>query len=129
MIAHAFGSLDFTSLVAFTAAWNTRSRRVMEKIGMIRDPEDDFLHPALPGDHKLAPHVLYRITAEAYEQARAGPALVGDLDRHETQIAILVGEQQERRLPSGLLEIVDALRHVVGVATLSCDISMITSPA
>ena len=38
VIAHAFGPLGFASLVAFTAAWNTRSRRVMEKIGMTRDP-------------------------------------------------------------------------------------------
>jgi hypothetical protein len=33
----------------------------MEKIGMIYDPASDFLHPALPPDHKLARQVLYRI--------------------------------------------------------------------
>lgn len=61
VVGHAFGPLGLDGLVSFTAAWNMRSRRVMEKIGMTRDPAEDFLHPALPADHKLAPHVLYRI--------------------------------------------------------------------
>jgi RimJ/RimL family protein N-acetyltransferase len=39
--------------------------RVMEKIGMTHDPRDDFLHPGLPANHKLAPHVLYRIRRPA----------------------------------------------------------------
>jgi hypothetical protein len=36
----------------------------MEKIGMKYDPSADFLHPALPAGHKLAPHVLYRIAKD-----------------------------------------------------------------
>lgn len=61
VVVDAFGRLGFSALVSFTAEWNTRSRRVMEKIGMTRDPRDDFMHPSLPPDHKLARHVLYRI--------------------------------------------------------------------
>jgi hypothetical protein len=34
---------------------------VMEKIGMTHHPEDDFNHPALPPDHPLRRHVLYRL--------------------------------------------------------------------
>ena len=60
-----FGALGLNDLVAFTAEWNQPSRRVMEKIGMTRDPDGDFLHPALPPDHKLARHVLYRIRRPA----------------------------------------------------------------
>lgn len=63
VLGHAFRRLGLTELVSFTAEWNLRSRRVMEKIGMSRDPTGDFLHPALPPDHKLALHVLYRIQA------------------------------------------------------------------
>ncbi|WMT85798.1 GNAT family N-acetyltransferase [Pelagibacterium sp. 26DY04] len=48
-------------LVAFTAAINAPSRRVMEKIGMSRDPQGDFLHPRIEEHHRLRPHVLYRI--------------------------------------------------------------------
>ena len=33
----------------------------MTRIGMSRDPADDFLHPMLPDTHALAPHVLYRL--------------------------------------------------------------------
>jgi RimJ/RimL family protein N-acetyltransferase len=50
----------------FPAAVNQPSRRVMEKLGMVRDPGEDFLHPLLPPDHPLAPHVLYRVTARAW---------------------------------------------------------------
>jgi hypothetical protein len=39
---------------------------VMEKIGMTRDPRDEFMHPNLPAGHKLAPHVLYRIDRAAW---------------------------------------------------------------
>jgi RimJ/RimL family protein N-acetyltransferase len=59
---HAFANLGFDGLVAFTAEWNQPSRRVMERIGMTRDPDGDFLHPRIAPDHKLARHVLYRIT-------------------------------------------------------------------
>ena len=62
-IAHAFQRLEMSELVAYTAVGNGRSRRVMERLGMHRDPVDDFLHPRLSPDHRLAPHVLYRLTA------------------------------------------------------------------
>jgi ribosomal-protein-alanine N-acetyltransferase len=69
---HAFGTLGLDALVSFTTEWNRRSRRVMEKIGMTRDPRDDFMHPNLPADHKLAPHVLYRISRAAWLTRRLG---------------------------------------------------------
>jgi RimJ/RimL family protein N-acetyltransferase len=75
VIDDAFGRLDLGSLVSFTAEWNRRSRRVMEKIGMVRDIAGDFLHPSLPSEHKLAPHVLYRIDRGMWEATRPrGPA-------------------------------------------------------
>jgi RimJ/RimL family protein N-acetyltransferase len=54
-------SLDLPEIVAFTAAINVPSQRVMQKIGMIRDPADDFDHPRIAEGHPLRPHVLYRI--------------------------------------------------------------------
>ncbi|HEY4429274.1 MAG TPA: GNAT family N-acetyltransferase [Solirubrobacteraceae bacterium] len=59
-IRFAFEELGLDSLVAFTAAANTRSRRVMERLRMTRDPAEDFRHPGLAGEHPLAPHVLHR---------------------------------------------------------------------
>ena len=49
-----------TEIVAFTAAVNHRSRLVMERIGMRRDPSGDFDHPRVPDGDALRPHVLYR---------------------------------------------------------------------
>jgi RimJ/RimL family protein N-acetyltransferase len=62
-LAHAFGPLGLAEVVSFTAAGNVKSRRVMEKLGMTRDPADDFDHPNLPPGHPLRRHVLYRLRA------------------------------------------------------------------
>jgi RimJ/RimL family protein N-acetyltransferase len=60
---YGWNTLKLEEIVAFTAAINLPSQRVMEKIGMSREASDDFDHPALaPGD-RLLKHVLYRIKA------------------------------------------------------------------
>jgi RimJ/RimL family protein N-acetyltransferase len=55
-----FQRLALEEIVSFTVPANQRSRRVMEQIGMIRTPDDDFDHPVLPEGHPLRRHVLYR---------------------------------------------------------------------
>lgn len=60
VLDHAFGPLGLDEVVSFTAVGNTKSRRVMEKLGMTRDPADDFDHPNVPEGHPLRRHVLYR---------------------------------------------------------------------
>jgi RimJ/RimL family protein N-acetyltransferase len=47
-------------IVSFATVANVNSQRVMQKIGMVRDPNDDFDHPLLP-DWAGRRHVLYRI--------------------------------------------------------------------
>jgi RimJ/RimL family protein N-acetyltransferase len=47
--------------LAITVPNNRRSRALMERIGMTRDPNGDFDHPELPANHHLSRHVLYRI--------------------------------------------------------------------
>lgn len=59
-ISFGFDEIGLRSIVAFTAARNLPSRRVMARLGMLRDPAEDFRHPVLPPNHQLAPHVLYR---------------------------------------------------------------------
>jgi RimJ/RimL family protein N-acetyltransferase len=59
-ISFGFDELALTGIVAFTAARNLPSRRVMARLGMLRDPAEDFLHRDLPPGNPLAPHVLYR---------------------------------------------------------------------
>jgi RimJ/RimL family protein N-acetyltransferase len=57
---YAFQTLKLPELFTFTAAINLPSRRLMERLGFVRDLEGDFLHPRIPAGHALQPHVLYR---------------------------------------------------------------------
>jgi 3-dehydroquinate dehydratase/shikimate dehydrogenase len=70
-LAHGFDTLALEEIVSFTAVGNAKSRRVMEKIGMTHDPDEDFDHPRIPEGSALVRHVLYRISRSALEQARA----------------------------------------------------------
>lgn len=56
-------------IVSFTIPANTRSRAVMERLGMTRDPADDFDHPGLPPGHPHRLHILYRLTRERWLSA------------------------------------------------------------
>jgi RimJ/RimL family protein N-acetyltransferase len=58
---HGFDCVGLSEIVSFTAATNRRSRAVMERLGMARNPADDFDHPSLPEGHPLQRHVLYRL--------------------------------------------------------------------
>ena len=61
-LAYGFDAVGLDEIVSMTAATNLRSQRVMQRIGMSRRESDDFVHPNLPVDSPLQPHVLYRIT-------------------------------------------------------------------
>ena len=74
VLDHAFDVLGLDEVVSFTAVDNRPSQRVMEKIGMARDPADDFDHPNVPEDHPLRRHVLYRLL----RTHRPGRAPVGE---------------------------------------------------
>ena len=69
-VAHGFGPLGLEEIVAFTVPANTRSRRVMERLGMQQSSADDFEHPSLPEGHPLRPHVLYRLRRADWLRAR-----------------------------------------------------------
>jgi len=60
-VTDGFERLGLDEIVSFTATTNLPSQRVMERLGMTRDPEDDFDHPGVPIGHRLRRHVLYRL--------------------------------------------------------------------
>jgi len=62
-LSFAFRELALAEVVSFTATGNLRSRAVMERLGMTRDPAEDFDHPDLPPGQPLSRHVLYRLRA------------------------------------------------------------------
>lgn len=62
-VAFGFEQLGLSEIVSFTVPANVRSRRVMERLGMVHEPENDFDHPTLPEGHALRRHVFYRLRA------------------------------------------------------------------
>jgi ribosomal-protein-alanine N-acetyltransferase len=61
VLAYGFVTRDLPEIVAFTTTANQRSRALMTRLGMSRDPAEDFQHPGLPEGHPLRPHVLDRL--------------------------------------------------------------------
>lgn len=66
----AFDRVGLREVVSFTAVTNGRSQAVMRRLGMTREPADDFDHPNLPAGHRLRRHVLYRIDAATWQALR-----------------------------------------------------------
>lgn len=61
-----FEDLNLDQIVSFTVLANKPSWSVMERLGMTRNPSEDFDHPRLPVGHALRRHVLYRTTKEKW---------------------------------------------------------------
>jgi len=57
---YGFTTAGLDEIVSFTVPANSRSRAVMERLGMTHDPADDFDHPRIEPGHPLRRHVLYR---------------------------------------------------------------------
>lgn len=68
-----FEELGLGEIVSFTVPANLRSRAVMAKLGMREDAGGAFAHPALPPDHPLSRHVLYRLRRSDAQAAARKP--------------------------------------------------------
>ncbi len=70
-----FEEVGLEEIVSFTVPQNVRSRRVMERIGLVRDPADDFDHPRVdpPAYPQLVRHVLYRISRTRWTESDSLP--------------------------------------------------------
>jgi len=66
-LEHAFGVLGLEEVVSITTAGNLRSQAVMRRLGMTRDPADDFEQAHFPADHPLRHAVLHRLSRERWE--------------------------------------------------------------
>ena len=64
----AFDTLGLDEVVAFTAVINKRSQLVMERLGMT-NTQENFFHPMLESNHRLAEHVLYKITRQQWQDS------------------------------------------------------------
>ena len=59
-----FEEVGLSEIVSITSPMNLASIAVMERLGMSRNPAEDFEHPSLAPDHPLRRHVLYRISRD-----------------------------------------------------------------
>lgn len=71
VLGYAFQSLQLEKLVSFTAKLNTRSMKLMERIGLRY--KCDFEHPKLEPGHPLRSHVLYQLTKAEYQKLAEEP--------------------------------------------------------
>jgi RimJ/RimL family protein N-acetyltransferase len=60
VLTFGFETVGLDEILALTTVTNLRSQAVMRRIGMTRDPADDFDDPTVP-DGPLRPNVMYRI--------------------------------------------------------------------
>lgn len=67
-VEFGFNELGLQEILSFTVPTNSRSRRVMQRLGMTHDPDGDFDHPLLAEGHPLRKHVLYRLTRPTPEK-------------------------------------------------------------
>ena len=74
-LTYGFKEVGLDEIVSFTVPGNVRSRRVMEKLGMVHWPADDFDHPTAP--ERLRRHVLYRIGRQALPSSECGDTRAG----------------------------------------------------
>jgi RimJ/RimL family protein N-acetyltransferase len=70
-LAFGFETLGLDEIVSFTVPANTRSQAVMQRLGMMHSPADDFDHPLVPAGHRLLRHVLYRLSKETWRVSTA----------------------------------------------------------
>jgi RimJ/RimL family protein N-acetyltransferase len=74
-LRYGFEEIGLDEIVSFTVPQNERSWRVMERIGLRRDPSGDFDHPNVDAAAypQLVRHVFYRLSRRAWvERRRSG---------------------------------------------------------
>jgi RimJ/RimL family protein N-acetyltransferase len=73
-LSFGFADAKLDEIVAMATVPDARSRAVMERLGMSRDPADDFDNPLLAGSDPQRRHVLYRRSAAGWaaERGRGG---------------------------------------------------------
>ena len=71
-LAYGFQQMALPEIVSFAVPENWPSRRVMERIGMRREPQYDFGYPDVTPGSPLARHVFYRLTVTDWRRRESG---------------------------------------------------------
>ena len=70
-LGFGFEHIGLQEIVSMTAAINERSQRVMQKLGMTCNRDEEFDHPFVPVAHRLQRHVLFRLSKQDFEANRS----------------------------------------------------------
>ena len=76
-VRFGFEEVGLPEILSWTSPLNTPSIAVMERLGMHRDPADDFDHPRVPEGHPLRRHVLYRLRRDEWINGPPGAPAPG----------------------------------------------------
>jgi RimJ/RimL family protein N-acetyltransferase/8-oxo-dGTP pyrophosphatase MutT (NUDIX family) len=71
LVRFGFETLNLDEIVSFTVSANQPSWTLMERLGMTRNPAEDFDHPKIPKDHPLSRHILYRLSKSQWKANEA----------------------------------------------------------
>jgi RimJ/RimL family protein N-acetyltransferase len=85
LLTFAFAHAHLDEVVGFTASENQRARRVMDKVGMQREPTRDLVDPCLPAHHRFRQQLLYRIDARSWLRRRLPRSVVAHV--RQAQVA------------------------------------------
>ncbi len=74
-VRDGFERVGLQEIIGATTPDNERSRRVMDRLGMVFSPGETFDHPRVPEGDPRRRHVVYRLDADAWRTFRhSGPA-------------------------------------------------------
>jgi RimJ/RimL family protein N-acetyltransferase len=65
-LRYGFEVAGLDEIMSWTVPANLASRRVMERIGMVHDPADDFDHPRHLANDRIRRHVRYRLSRDQW---------------------------------------------------------------
>lgn len=117
-IKYGFDKVGLNEIVSFTSVQNMRSRRIMEKLGMLH--KDDFDHPKLPEGHPLRRHVLYQLKLIQLITAQDIPKLYKAFSKPPYNKPVTVFEDYFAEQQQGLRELYFASVNgtIIGYVTL-----------
>jgi len=73
-VRDGFERVGLREIIGVTTPDNVRSRRVMDRLGMVFSPAETFEHPRVPEGDPRRRHVVYRLNVDEWQTFRHGDA-------------------------------------------------------
>jgi RimJ/RimL family protein N-acetyltransferase len=69
-VGDGFERVGLHEIVGVTTPDNVRSRRIMDRLGMVFSPGETFEHPRVPEGDPRRRHVVYRLNVDEWRTVR-----------------------------------------------------------